>query len=138
VYLSIIHRGFRDKTCGMPAMALFLNLAWEITFGFLFPPESAAGTAINIIWALLDLIILLTFVKYGFKLYNDYGISKLQFYFFIFGGLVISFIIMIGGYLLLENVGGFFENRGYVALIAFIQNAVMNDYSLECFIQEII
>ena len=36
VYLTIIYRGFKDKTCGMPFFALALNIAWEFIFSFLF------------------------------------------------------------------------------------------------------
>jgi len=66
-YLLIIWRGCKDKSCGMPLVALSLNLSWELLFVF------GAGAAcmsphqrgFNGIWLLLDIIILFLQCRYG-------------------------------------------------------------------------
>ena len=65
VYIDIINRGFRDRTCGMPFFALAFNIAWEFAFGFLIYQGLALQRVVNIVWFSLDLIIVFTYFKYG-------------------------------------------------------------------------
>ena len=62
-YVMIIHRGHLDKAHGMPLWALALNFAWEFNYSFITPcpfPQRA----INIVWCLLDMVILYHFLKF--------------------------------------------------------------------------
>jgi hypothetical protein len=67
VYLAIIYRGFKDKTCGMPFFALALNLTWEFIYSFLLGGELSLQLVINIIWFFFDVVILYTYFRYGRK-----------------------------------------------------------------------
>ncbi len=76
VYEECIRLGFRDKTYSMPFWALGLNFTWEsINFvgELLFNWHGAmagmtlAQTLVNGFWAGLDVVILLTYLKYGKK-----------------------------------------------------------------------
>ena len=67
VYVELIRGGFRDKTYGMPLFALALNFCWEFLYtghGFLTAPADPQ-TWVNLVWTLLDSVILVTFFKYG-------------------------------------------------------------------------
>jgi hypothetical protein len=65
VYVDLIHRGMRDKTCGMPFFALAFNIAWEFIYAFLVYQGFALQRAVNIVWFALDLGILYTYLRYG-------------------------------------------------------------------------
>lgn len=65
VYLAIIYRSFKDRTCGMPFFALALNLSWEFIFSFLRGGPLSLQVAINITWFLFDVVILYAHLKYG-------------------------------------------------------------------------
>ncbi|MGG1553021.1 hypothetical protein [Paenibacillus ferrarius] len=63
-YLLIILQGFRDRTCGMPLLALCANITWEFLYGFVIPfdPFQKIGT---IVWFALDCVIFLQFLLYA-------------------------------------------------------------------------
>jgi len=63
-YILIIIKGHRDKTYGMPLLALCLNLSWEFIFAFLFPHKPPQNI-INMIWFSFDLIIAYQFIRYA-------------------------------------------------------------------------
>ncbi|HEX8991681.1 MAG TPA: hypothetical protein VF784_08375 [Anaerolineales bacterium] len=65
VYIDIIRRGLRDRTCGMPFFALAFNIAWEFIYGFLIYQGSPLQRGVNIVWFLLDIAILYTYFRYG-------------------------------------------------------------------------
>ena len=62
--IVIIRRGFIDKRYGYPMGALCLGLPWEIMFSFI-EPQIHVMTVFNRSWFILDIIILIQFVKYG-------------------------------------------------------------------------
>lgn len=63
-YILIIWRGFIDKTYGMPLAALCANISWEGIFSFIYP-HSPPQLYINYIWFLIDVVIVMQFLKYG-------------------------------------------------------------------------
>ena len=67
VYLSLINRGFKDKTYGMPLFALAFNIAWEFMYAFLVNFGFSLQKVVNIVWCLLDVVIVYTYFKYGRK-----------------------------------------------------------------------
>ena len=77
VYEECIRLGFKQKTYCMPFFALALNLAWETVYPFSYiflnaPPPIEGIVApvqyvVNIIWLILDIIILYTYFKFGKK-----------------------------------------------------------------------
>jgi hypothetical protein len=66
VYMDSIRVGLRQKTYAMPVAALSLNFAWESTYAAhdLATARSVQGV-IDVVWALADLVIVYTFVKFG-------------------------------------------------------------------------
>jgi hypothetical protein len=69
VYIETIRVGFRDKSYGMPFVALALNIAWEGLYSWLDFSNGDTGPQawINLIWFLLDIVIVVTYFKYGRK-----------------------------------------------------------------------
>jgi hypothetical protein len=67
VYVRIIAAGARDKTCGMPVLALAANLAWEGVFGYLldYGPQAHVQQRTNQVWFLCDAGIAFLYVRYG-------------------------------------------------------------------------
>jgi len=65
-YLTIIFQGFKDKMCGMPFLALCLNITWEVTFSIVFP-HHAPQILINWLWLVFDCIIAYQLLEYGKK-----------------------------------------------------------------------
>ena len=70
-YLLILRRGYKDKTYGMPVLALCANLSWEFTFSFIFP-HPPPQLYIDYVWLLFDTGILVQFFYYG---RNDFARS---------------------------------------------------------------
>jgi hypothetical protein len=80
-YLLIIRAGCRDRICGIPLLAICLNITWELFFFLrcplvppcdvakeakcLCPPLGLAGELILAIWLLLDVAILYQLLWFG-------------------------------------------------------------------------
>jgi hypothetical protein len=92
VYALMIRRGLKDKSYGMPVIALCMNLAWEFYFAFLagLPPVGSVG---NTLYFLLDLGILATCLRYGRDDF-DWPIFKAHFYKFVGAMLAVSFVLV--------------------------------------------
>lgn len=121
VYIELIRNGFKNKTYGMPLFALGLNFAWEtiyaydglIVLGDLSNPQSW----VNLVWALLDVVIVISFFKYGKK----YFPKEVQRYFVPFGILAFAacFVMQLAFYLE-------FPSEPASIYSAFVQNAAMS------------
>ncbi len=102
-YILIIRRGFKDKTFGMPMVALCANISWEAIFAF-FLPHDAPQLYVNYIWFFLDTIIVMQFLKYGKKEFPN--IPRWQFYaVFALGVSIAVPMILSINYELEDNVG---------------------------------
>jgi hypothetical protein len=74
-YVLIIIRGFRDRSYGVPLVAICLNVTWELYFAWLCPLSegrgkgycTASGMWLGLLyfWLLLDAVILWQLVRYG-------------------------------------------------------------------------
>jgi len=94
-YIFIISKGFKDKTYGMPLIALCANMSWEFIFSFIFP-HTPPQLFINYLWFGLDSIIVIQFFKYGKNEFSYLSSKKLYFMFIVL--LVSEFsIILISG-----------------------------------------
>lgn len=126
-YIIIIYKSFKDKTCGMPLFALALNLAWEFTFSFIYPPENLLMARIMfILWLILDLIILYTFFKYGYEnLKYKNLITKKELNIFSILDILFSIIFII---LFVNDISILYENSIVQAsgFIANLQNLIMS------------
>jgi hypothetical protein len=77
-YLLIILKGIKDKTHGMPLVALALNFTWEFIHVFVYP-SNGISLYLNTSWFLLDLGIAYTYFKYSYKSFNMfYSITKIH------------------------------------------------------------
>jgi uncharacterized membrane protein len=77
-YLGIIWSGFKDRSYGMPLVALSMNVSWECIFPFVYPPMPALGKYRVRAWFLLDIPIAMQCLPYSrneFKqrLANEYA-----------------------------------------------------------------
>lgn len=126
-YIIIIYKSFKDKTCGMPFFALALNLAWEFTFSFIYSPENLLMARIMfILWLILDLIILYTFFKYGYKnLKCKNLITKKELNIFTILVILFSIIFII---LFVNDISILYKNNIIQAsgFIANLQNLIMS------------
>ena len=122
VYLELIRTGFRQKACGMPLFALTLNLAWEVIYAFdgLFGSKSFifVQSIANVVWALCDIFILITWFKYG----KQYLPDKAKKYFIPYSliAIIFGFVMQFAFY--------FYCETPEIASIysAFAQNAAMS------------
>lgn len=87
VYMLIIYKGFRDHSCGMPAVSICANITWEFLFTFIMPFHPLQQI-VTLIWFLLDCIILLQFLYYAKGSY-----PKRTIYASIFSLLAIAFLL---------------------------------------------
>ena len=67
VYIDIINRGFKDRSYGMPLFALAFNIAWEFVFAFVTGWHPSLQKIVNVVWFVLDAVIVYTYFKYGRK-----------------------------------------------------------------------
>ncbi|TDD54065.1 hypothetical protein E1286_06030 [Nonomuraea terrae] len=66
VYVQCIRVGLRERTYAMPLAALALNFAWESMYGVHGLVAGAdPQTVVNLVWALLDVGIIVTFCRFG-------------------------------------------------------------------------
>jgi hypothetical protein len=120
VYIESIRKGFKDKTYAMPLFALGLNIAWEGLYTWVDLSQTTIEIQawVNLVWFLLDIVIVYTFYKFGKDDFSKYTGKKL----FIPAALLIfamSFIIQYG----------FFMEFGHslgASYSAFLQNLLMS------------
>ncbi|MGW7332322.1 transmembrane-type terpene cyclase [Streptomyces sp. NPDC054840] len=66
VYVEAIRVGLRDRTYAMPVAALALNFAWESTYAVRdFSVGVSAQGVVNVVWAVADLLIVYTYLRFG-------------------------------------------------------------------------
>ncbi len=109
-YFFIIRRGFREKTYGMPIVAMLGNWPWEWIFGF------GLVTACPMVWencpsrllqlanfaaAFLDAFIVYTIVRFGREKFKDPFIHR-YYYLILLFGLIASFAIQ---YTFISEIG---------------------------------
>jgi len=117
VYIDLINRGFKDQTYGMPLFALAFNIAWEFTYGFLINFGFTLQKAINIVWCLLDAVIIYTYFKYGRK---DFPRDKQRFF------LPWSLAAFVIGFLVIYVAQVEFPDFWGARYTAFAQNLMMS------------
>jgi hypothetical protein len=94
-YIFIISKGFKDKTYGMPLIALCANVSWEFIFSFIFP-HNPPQLFINYLWFGLDIIIVIQFLKYGKSEFLSLSSKGLYAIFFVLLGIEFSTILVSG------------------------------------------
>ena len=114
-YVLIIKQGFKDKTFGMPFVALAANISWETIFSFVHP-HSPPQLYINYAWFSLDLIIVFQFFRYGISEFPKISAMKIRLLFPI--AFVVSCFII---YFTCDQL-----NDWQGAYVAFGQNLLMS------------
>ena len=114
-YVLIIRRGFKDKTFGMPLVALCANISWEAIFSLIYPAP-VPQIYINYAWFTLDLVIVFQFLRYGRSEFPKFSIKK--FY------LVFSVLLFVAFGLIFSTSYELHDFLGVYA--AFEQNLVMS------------
>ena len=124
-YILIINKSVKDKTYGMPFLAMCLNLSWEFVFAFIYKTD-IFHQIVCLIWYVLDLIIACAFFKYGYKDFKKkYSLNKISFLVLIVFTLISSFIFMILAPLDFGILfdGDILQTAGF---IAYFQNLLMS------------
>lgn len=129
VYIESIRIGFRYKTYAIPIAALGLNIAWEWTYavqGLASDPQVQAW--INLVWALADTVILVTFFRFGRREFPAFVTRPL---FIAWGAAVIvtSFIVQ---WLFIVEFGTAGEKAPTYS--AFLQNLLMSGLFIAMFV----
>lgn len=66
VYVDCIRVGLKQRTYAIPVAALALNLSWEAIYAVHgLTSRFQAQTVINIVWGLADLMVVVTFLRFG-------------------------------------------------------------------------
>ncbi len=88
-YLLIIRRNFLDRACGIPFVALGANLVWEWLHVTMFP---LAGSPFyyNLLWGILDAIIIFQCILYTPKGERLRKASLLSFLMVVFACILIA------------------------------------------------
>jgi hypothetical protein len=114
-YIFIISKGYKDKTYGMPLLALCANISWEFIYSFLLP-HSPPQLYINYLWFALDVVIVFQFFKYYKNEFPNLSSTTLSTVFAI--SIATVFSIILSGGLYFGDVDGVYA--------AFGQNLLMS------------
>ena len=115
-YILIIVRGFKDKTFGMPLVALCANISWEFIFSFIYP-SPPPQVYINITWFLLDAVIVFQIFYFGKSVFADL-LPKGSFIPLFLLSLILSFVLIL-------NISAELDNY-HAKYAAFGQNFIMS------------
>ena len=111
-YLLIIRRSFIDKVHGMPVIALVGNIGWEFYYSA-FAASTSATFVINLIWFLIDCILLYQIFKYAPK----------QFAFISEQTFKLAIVVSLGISLIIYHIA-------YVARIDIVNSAILQNVSM--------
>lgn len=119
VYINLIYLGFKEKTYGMPFVALALNFSWEIIYSYIglkYNLTSIETWAI-FIWFILDIFIIFTYFLYGEKYFPPHC-SNNYFWPWTIIIFIMSFTLQYFFFVEFGNIGQLYS--------AFLQNLVMS------------
>ncbi len=64
-YLLILKKCFRDRTYGLPLVAICLNFAWEILASFVFPNPVSLWHTFDRLWLAVDVLLVYQLLRWG-------------------------------------------------------------------------
>ncbi len=120
VYLKLIVSGFKEKTYGMPFIALTLNFSWEVIYSYfnlINHNYTSTQTWITFIWLFLNIFIIFTYLFYGKSYFPPYCNRE----YFIPWTLIIFLMSFVLQYFFIIEFGG----SGQI-YSAFLQNLIMS------------
>ena len=91
VYWQMWRRGVRDRSFGMPLVALCVNVVWEIVFTF-FADGPMPVKVVNGLWLGLDLAVLSTLLRFG---RDDYASAWVRDSFYMLVALVFAMAALV-------------------------------------------
>lgn len=91
-YLLILKKCFRDKTYGLPVVAICLNFGWELLASFVFPNPVALWHAFDRIWLGVDVILAYQLLRWGQK---EQRIPEIKKYFYWV--VALTFVVGVWG-----------------------------------------
>lgn len=119
VYIQLIVTGLKEKTYGMPFIALALNFSWEAIHSFWGIKNNifSLQTWLVLVWFLLDIIIVYTYLRYGKRYFPKHTSRK---YFAPWTAIIFLMSFVIQYYFIIEfgSLGGIYS--------AFLQNLIMS------------
>ncbi|HEX8435896.1 hypothetical protein [Archangium sp.] len=88
-YILIIRQSFKDKSYGLPLVAISMNLAWEFLASWVIPNPVPLWLFFDRVWFFVDLVIVYQLVRYGRELQTIPEIQR-HFYPIIAGTVMLS------------------------------------------------
>jgi hypothetical protein len=64
-YVFIVRAGFRDRTYGLPLLAICLNFTWEFWLTAVSPPARLSAHVLHGLWFVVDAIIVWQLFRFG-------------------------------------------------------------------------
>jgi hypothetical protein len=127
VYIEAIRVGLRDRSYAMPIAALALNIAWESIYAVHdLASESSVQGFVNATWALADLGIVYTYVRFGRRELPEFVSPWL---FALWSVLIFATAYVIQGLFIAE-----FGWAAAVKYSAYLQNLLMSGLFIAMFV----
>jgi hypothetical protein len=127
VYVEAVRLGFRDRTYAIPVAALALNFAWEVIYAVRGVAEGLSPqAAVNVAWALADVVVVVTFVRFG-RAELPRFVPRALFLAAAAALLAVAFAVQL---LFLDEFGPFAAPR----YAAFLQNLLMSGLFIAMFV----
>jgi hypothetical protein len=127
VYVEAIRIGFAQRTYALPVAALALNIAWESIYSVWgLADEPGLQAWVNVAWALADLVIVATFLRYGRAEFPSW-VTRTLFAWAAAGLFVTAFVVQWA----FVAEFGFPQAARYTA---FLQNLLMSGLFLAMFV----
>jgi hypothetical protein len=128
VYVVAIRIGLQQRTYAIPAAALALNIAWESIYGTrgLATGDLSAQTFVNVAWAVADIVIVYTFLRYGRRELPDF-VSRPMFV--VWAVLIFGTAYLVQWLFIVE-----FGWRDASMYAAFLQNLLMSVLFIAMFV----
>jgi len=128
VYVVAIRIGFQQRTYAIPAAALALNIAWESIYAAngVVTGNLSVQTFVNVAWALADVVIVYTFLRYGRHELPDF-VSRPM---FVAWAVLIFAAAYIVQWLFIAEFGWTEASR----YAAFLQNLLMSGLFIAMFV----
>jgi len=121
-YVLFIRLGFKEKTYGIPAIAMCGNVGWELTNSLLIYPAYLGIWLGQIMWVGFDVLVFVTIWKYGAsEIEREHAILRRWFRWLIVLGVLTSMVLSLVFAL------HFHDPQGTVAgwELAFVQSLMM-------------
>lgn len=124
-YILVIYKGWQDKKYGMPMAAICANISWEFIFAFIYP-QNDLQRYITLIWLVLDIFILMQFLRYAPNEYRRILTKKI-----LYGSFLVTLLFSM-----LMIFGIVYEFQDFEGkYTAFFQNLMMSGLFIALLLQ---